>query len=137
MYTYSCFMLLVRCKYGLHVSTLEPCSSLSRPQAHSRASCMRGLKHHPCSSRLSQSAGLSSLCHRAASHQPSILYTAVYVRQSYSPSSSHLLPSHVHMTILYCCISIPPCKQAHLYHLSRFHTYSLCLLRRSVVYDSL
>ena len=44
---------LVRCKYGLHASTLEPCSSLSRPQAHSRASCMRGLKHHPCSSRLS------------------------------------------------------------------------------------
>ena len=75
-------------------------------------------------SRSSQGTKLCCLCRTEASHQPSALCTVVFTRQAYSPSSSHLLPSRVHMTILYCCISIPPCKQAHLNRLSRFHTYA-------------
>ena len=42
---------------------------------------------HP--SRSPQSIELSSLCYTAPSHELSILYMVVYIRQFYSPNSSH------------------------------------------------
>ena len=80
---------------------------------------------HP--SRSSQSTELSFLCHTAASHLLSLLHMVAYICQGYSLNLSHppLLPL-VHTCPFSTSASLfLPCKQAHLYYLSSFHTYAL------------
>ena len=67
----------------------------------------------------SQSTKLNSLCYRAASHQLSILYMAVYTCQYYSPSFS---PSSMSTCLFSTSVSLfLPYKQVHLYYFCRFH----------------
>ena len=82
-----------------------------------------GPPSHP--SRSPQSTELSSLHYTAGSHQLSVLHMAVHIRQSQSPSSSP--PPHPASTHLFS-MSVSqflPCKQVHLYHISRFHIHAL------------
>ena len=43
-----------------------------------------------------------------------------------------LTPPHVHVSILYICVSIPALQIVHLYHFSRFHIYALIYICFSV-----
>ena len=83
---------------------------------------------HP--SRWSQSTEPNSLCYGAASHQPTILHSEVYICQCYShftqASPSHPVSSGPFSmsTSLFL-----PCNQVHQYHFLflffRFHIYAL------------
>ena len=64
---------------------------------------------HPThASRLSQSTGLSSLCHTANSHWLFILHMIMYMFQCFSVNLSQpLLPLLCPQSVLYVCMSIP------------------------------
>ena len=79
-------------------------------------------------SHLGHHRALSSFpCYIAGSHQISIPYTVVYTCQSQSPNSSHpTFPALVSIRLFSMSVSLfLLCKQAHLYHFSRFHIYAL------------
>ena len=80
---------------------------------------------HP--SRSSQSTELSFPCYTAASHLLSVFPMGAPLCQCCGLNSSHpLLPPLVHTCPFSTSASLfLPCKQAHLYHLSSFHTYAL------------
>ena len=62
--------------------------------------------------RLSQSTGLSSLCHRANSHWFSILHMVICMFSGYSLNLSHpFLPSLCPQSILYCCLHCYPANR--------------------------
>ena len=72
---------------------------------------------HP--SGLSQSTGLSSLCHTANSHLLSTLLMVIYIFPCYSLNSSHPLLPLLRLQVYSLCLCLSlflPCKKFHQYH---------------------
>ena len=91
------------------------------------------IPHPP--SRLSQTTVLCSLCHRANSHQLSILHMVIYMSFN-ATISNHLtfpFPHCVHKSVLYVCVSTTALQIGSLlllnlqigssYHIPRFYIY--------------
>ena len=75
---------------------------------------------------LSQSTGLSSLCHTANSHIVSIFYMVIYVSTLFSQFVSPSPSPTVSASLLFMSVSLLlPCKQIHQYYHSRFHMHVL------------
>ena len=77
-------------------------------------------------SRLSQSTGRSSLCHRANSHWLSVLHLVMYMFQCYSLNLSHpllppLCPQVCSLCLRLCCCS----ANRFISTLSRFQIYAI------------
>ena len=81
------------------------------------------LPSHP--SRSTQTTKLGLLCHTAASYQLSILCVVGYIYQCYSFNSFHSPPlTHTHLFSMSASPFLS-CIYVYLYHLSRFHRYTL------------
>ena len=91
-------------------------------------------------SRLSQTTVLCSLCHRANSHQLSILHMVIYMSFN-ATISNHLtfpFPHCVHKSVLYVCVSTTALQIGSLlllnlqigssYHIPRFYIYIYVLI---------
>ena len=79
-------------------------------------------------SRSSQSTKPISLCYAAASHQPTILHSVVYISWCYSQLHlSFALPPHVIKSILYVYLFIPALQLGSSvpFFFFRFHIYVL------------
>ena len=76
--------------------------------------------------RLSQSTGLSLLCHTAKSHLLSVLHMVIYMFPHYSQFVPPF-PSSIVCTSLFSMYASPllSCKWVHWYQLSRFHMHVL------------
>ena len=68
---------------------------------------------------------LCALLHASNLHWSFILHMVIYMFQCYSLNSSHqcLLPWNTKVCSLHLCLL--PCTEDHLYHLSKFHIYTL------------